>query len=550
MNEARIAVFPGDEAARIRALAEAFHTCLPVSVEAWRDTGREPPDALILLGFDAGVATAAARQGIRCLVLPRRADAVTFPALAFSQHHSLPACLRGQSLAVACEAAVREIDVQPDDEVLASWENIPLWVRRKWGGATLDMVRVCLPNALAGSCLGLQFRSGGFLPYTPLLIFLRDVAGPRAWVAPASRACFVFDDPNLFRMSYGFVDFRALSAHAERHGYHASIATIPLDMRRAHEDVAAVFRENPNHLSLLIHGNDHTWRELMRLPSGRSGAAILSQALWRAGSLEKRLRVRVAPIMESPHGAFSRSLAPTMSAQGFDAALVTLDLLAMTDAPGNLPVTAGLHVAEPLPGGLCGLPRIRMTAFWPTDAILAVLLGQPVVIAGHHDDARDGLDFLAEMVVKLRGIGITEWRDPARLAQAAYLTRREEDTLHVRVFGRRSRVPLPAGIRELRVAHVWPPAESREAPQIRLMSDPALETAPASGVPVAGDAASVHGETLAEIVYPAHPAMDNVPRRRTGVWPSMRRMLTEARDRSRATAPWLMFPSRRRERSG
>ena len=66
-----------------------------------------------------------------------------------------------------------------------------------------------------------------------LVQFLRELVGER-WQAPPLRAAIIFDDPNLRRPSYGYIDYRGLAAHADTHGYHAAMAMIPRDARRPH----------------------------------------------------------------------------------------------------------------------------------------------------------------------------------------------------------------------------------------------------------------------------------------------------------------------------
>jgi hypothetical protein len=486
-------------------------------------------DAFVLVGADDTHAALAAARGLPILAVPRRGGGRTRLAISFAGSRAVPVCLRDQSLVADAELDPRPIVPRPGDEVLARSDGASVWVRRPAGGAWTDITRMRLPDPAEVDRLGLAFRAGGFVPYVPLLVFLGVVLGDRAWASPDSQACFVFDDPNLRRMTYGFVDFRALASHAERHGYHASIATIPMDMHGAADRVAALFRDHADRLSLIVHGNDHTRRELADAEDGASSQAALGQALARAARMEERLRVRVEPIMESPHGVFARSLSASMALRGFEGALVTLDLLGETESAAKLPADAALQVAEPLPGGLCGIPRIRMSPAWPTDAALAALLGQPVVIAGHHYDAKDGLDFLAHMADRLRAMGVASWCSPARLVESAYAFRREGSTLHVRTFSRRCRVPVPGDIREIRVTRAWPDDSRIEAPAIRFASACPGE----SPKIIEAGCATVYGGGVAEIVHPVRRVNDAPRDPGSRLWPSLRRFITESRDRSK-----------------
>src|SRR5208283_5127567 len=103
-----------------------------------------------------------------------------------------------------------------------------------------------------------------FLEMLPLLQWLREICAGASPVGPPLRACFIFDDPNLHWPRYGFVDYRQLAAQAEKENYHVSFATIPVDAWFTHSGTAGIFREHRSRLSLLIHGNNHTKRELAR----------------------------------------------------------------------------------------------------------------------------------------------------------------------------------------------------------------------------------------------------------------------------------------------
>src|SRR6266480_3662974 len=97
----------------------------------------------------------------------------------------------------------------------------------------------------------------------------------------------MFDDPNLHWRSYGYIHYPELVDHARRHNYHACFATVPMDSWYAHPKTASLFRENRTRVSLLIHGNDHTYYELAVARSDESRQALAAQALRRIERLER-----------------------------------------------------------------------------------------------------------------------------------------------------------------------------------------------------------------------------------------------------------------------
>ena len=175
--------------------------------------------------------------------------------------------MRGALLHDARAARLRSLTVQPGDEVLAAGPNGPVWTRRGRDERQVD--RVALSPAQHDSSLPLraQLRVGQFLSLLPLAVFLRELTEPQQWTRPPLRASFVMDDPNLRWPTYGFIDFRSLASHAAEHGYHVTIAPVPLDSWPVNGSAARVFAEAPESLSLCVHGLAHLRHELERFRS-------------------------------------------------------------------------------------------------------------------------------------------------------------------------------------------------------------------------------------------------------------------------------------------
>ena len=250
---------------------------------------------------------------------------------------------------------VGTLTAERGDAVLARVEDgPPLWVRRG-----LEDRAALVPRELeTGEGLRDAFVDGRFLALLPLVHLFREVEPEPRWRLPPLRASFVFDDPNLRRPSYGFVRFPELARHAERHGYHATMATIPLDGRGASRRAAEFFRGRDAPLSLVVHGNDHLSRELGRSVSDSQALAIAAQAWRRIESLERRVDLPVARIMVPPHGALSEAVARALLRTGYDGACVSRPYPWLEHPPADRPL-AGWDPAEIVVGGLPLLPRFR-----------------------------------------------------------------------------------------------------------------------------------------------------------------------------------------------
>ena len=124
--------------------------------------------------------------------------------------------LRGQVMPEKDGRAVLPLAVQPGDEVLASKGGHPVWLNRRAGRGACQLVATAPPALQDGEFMFEHLNARRFLPLLPLMNFLRQLVKPMDWLSVSPRCCFVFDDPNLHRPSYGFLDYRLLAGHAVR----------------------------------------------------------------------------------------------------------------------------------------------------------------------------------------------------------------------------------------------------------------------------------------------------------------------------------------------
>jgi hypothetical protein len=158
-------------------------------------------------------------------------------------------------------------------ECLARVDNQPVWSVERTVSQPRYYVGVDLPEFPAGVFFYSCFRALRWFAMVPLLHFLLALLGPDGWIPPEPRASFIIDDPNLHSRRYGYIDFERLVNHASAHGYHATIATVPLDAWYFDRRVAALFSSHKQHLSLMMHGVNHIGDELAQ--------GSRSPALWR-----------------------------------------------------------------------------------------------------------------------------------------------------------------------------------------------------------------------------------------------------------------------------
>jgi hypothetical protein len=332
---------------------------------------------------------------------------------------------------------------------LASVAGRPVWWQLGAEAAAQSVSTYPLAALRDGEALRDHLRAGCFMGLLPLVHFLGQVLGADGWTPPPLRASFVIDDPNLHWSSYGFLKYGELIAHASRHGYHVGLATIPLDGWLVNRRAAALVRENPAAISLLMHGNDHVARELGRLSTAAKAEAAIAQALRRIAVLERRSGVAVERVMAPPHGACSEAALRAMFGLGVEAACISRPYPWRDGLPAPTAL-AGWHPAELVAGGLPVLPRYPL-GHPREDLALRALLGQPLILYGHHGDFAQGLDLFAQAAADVNGLGEVQWGPLGRIARGNYATRRVGEVLHVRMYARRIELEVPGGVRTLRV---------------------------------------------------------------------------------------------------
>jgi hypothetical protein len=489
-------------------------------------------DGLILPEGTREHAVFAASSGVRCyaVVPPTRNSIIAGQgAIQFGNHPALCPVFHNQTLEDEDAARATCLPCDTGEHVLASRDGRPVWLHRQEAGRAIHLSGLELPALPAETFLSDYFNGKRFLSLLPLLHFLREVT--EVWEAPPVRACFVFDDPNLRRLSYGYIQYPELAAHAAKHNYHTAIATIPLDARWADRRVASLFRTNAARLSLAIHGNEHTYLEMARLDGEASRLALLAAALRRVQELETRHGLSVCRVMEAPHAVMECSQSDGMIALGYEAVMVSTRLFLQYNRPRPCSLATGFGAAEWLPGGLARIPRIILSPHWRTEAMLAAFLRQPIVIAGHHCDARNDLAQLAEIATTINGFGPVEWCKLSRIARTNYLTRTNGEQMIVRAAGRRIAVSVPENVRSVLLERPWLNHGDLEPLEIRTPGGNRL-LQPMCGASSAAIAVSAPGimEFVSPAPNPLRPA--DAPIQRLRLWPIMRRAMTEFRDRA------------------
>jgi hypothetical protein len=515
-------------------LFDAMARLFPIEFCMVEGRPHEPLDALIVLDGDETNGLAAAAKGLPTLVMMKEGEEQVVNGsrpVSFGETQYLEPCLRNQVMTEKDGIGGFSIPCEAGDQVLASRITGAIWVSRPRGSGICQLAGVPLPSLGKGDYLFQHLNGRRFMGLLPLMHFLREVVKDIDWKCPAPRACFVFDDPSLYWQSYGFINFHALAAHAVKHNYYVSVATIPLDAWWVNRRVADILRSSNPRLSLVIHGNNHTHKELVSRANGKPPISVAAQALQRMERLEQRHGVAISRIMEAPHGAICEAFFAPMLALNYEATLATTELLVRNSLQTVWPAGVGMDMSEILGGGLPVLPRIRMSAYWKNEVLLAAFLGQPIVLAGHHQDAVGQLKLLSDFAGFINHLPAATWASPQGIVRSNYKELRRGNALFLKLYSRTVHVAVPEGVSDICINRPWVGSEGTgETLVIKSRGEELLRvTGPEMIGPVpvaAGQALEISSVPLNQVDF------RNVRASGARCWPVARKLMMELRDRS------------------
>jgi hypothetical protein len=514
VNPSPIGVLPATEAARRTRLFQALEQVFPVRFEARADGHLAGLDAVVVFGAEHGPGE---RCDIPCLVITESEPppGAGPDSVRLSASDRIDPRLRGRGFEPSDVPARASLETQPVDDVLATTADTPIWIWRPSDGPNLYLSAVAPAELDGEQSIRDSLRPQRFMPLLPLVHLLREVTADRGWTPPPLRASMIIDDPNLHWPSYGYVNFQELAREARACGYHAAMAIIPLDLWYFDRRAVRIFREHHAELSLVVHGNDHVRAELAQPRPEREALELLTLALRRVTSFERRAGLQVERVMVPPHGVCSDTMFTALALKGFDA---------ISWSPPPRSEISGWDVADFGPGGLPSLPRSLLVD--RDDVPFRAYLNQPIVLEGHHTDLSGGLGLLEEAAADVNRLGSVTWTSPGDIARTNFALRRLDDRLHVRMFSRRVQLVISEGVERISVDAPAYALQHDETVVVRRLGGETSHIAALSEeLPVTAGKAEIQ---LVRADAPAEPAQlpAGLP------WPYLRRALTEGRDRA------------------
>ena len=491
-------------------------------------------DAVISLSGDGKVLESMARESLRCFhvaegtVGSKQADREASVRFGNSKH--LNKWFRGRTVAHRPLPSPSAVRTEVGDEILACHGENPVWVFRRLGGLSVDIVSAPLPR-LADGQRPFDYLDGyHFIQLLPLLHFLREVTTDAGWRPPPLRACLMFDDPNLHWPTYGFLAYREIATLAQRDGFHVAFATVPLDLWGIHARTANLFRENRNTCRCWYMGTTTPERKFgqVRTPAGH--LKLIAQGLVRIARLEQKTGLHVGRVMVPPHEALAAGALDAMLSLGFEGASLTPWSLRYWNRDRRWPPTFGLEIAEMMNSGFPIISRFDLSGSCEGPAAISAFLGRPIVLFEHNEAMASGLEPLSRAAEVVNSLGDVGWCSVEKMLRSNYLTFQQDGTLWIKPYSSRVHIDVPTDVSAVVV--VVPHETDRSDPFDFAMIMKREGTARPVQVSAGTLIEVVPGDRL-ELVSPALGRVDYRQIDRSGFSGGAlaRRILCEARDR-------------------
>jgi hypothetical protein len=354
----------------------------------------------------------------------------------FANHPSVDDRLRAQCMPTIPFGKPGAIPVTSRDDVLATLDGTPVWVIDQLGQRRCMSCSVPVAGDDSFGNIDEMIKRGLWFAIVPLVHFFREISEGSAYTAPPPRGCFVIDDPNLRMGSYGSVCYEDLHDIACSDGFHVSIACVPMDLRSSSRSVARLFRKAATHLSLCLHGNNHSRAELGRSRGERQGLRLMAQALRRSRDFSARFNVPVCPVVVPPQGRISRLMSLATHRAGIEA--LCGDLWASGHLLDPADGTAGIAVCDYT---YDGVPVIRRYHLSYPGTMLHLFLDHPVIQYIHHYDMTDGGHALRARAQFVNSLAPVQWISLSAIVHSNYSLKSDGRTVVVLPHSARCVVP-------------------------------------------------------------------------------------------------------------
>jgi hypothetical protein len=281
-----------------------------------------------------------------------------------------------------------------------------------------------------------------FLSAAPLILYIKWAFTSSSWQAPETPACLVIDDP-LLKPRYGFLKFQRLTDLMRHHNFSTSVAFIPWNWRRNNSRVVRLFKDNPETLSLSIHGCDHT--------GGEFGSRNIGRLAWKSREALARMRRHHSatglphdPVMVFPQGVFSALAMEVLKRSQF-MGVVNSEVLSTDSEPPQIRIADYWNVAV-LNYSEFPIFTRRYASAGVENFAFDILLGKPCLVVAHHNDCHDDCRHIAEFMDRLNQLNVPlRWTNLSDVIRRSFRQREvSPGVMEIEMYGSQVRIESPS----------------------------------------------------------------------------------------------------------
>jgi hypothetical protein len=284
-----------------------------------------------------------------------------------------------------------------------------------------------------------------FFTSVPLVLYTQWAFTEFCWKAPETPACLVIDDP-LLKPRYGFLKFQLLLDLMRKHNFSTSIAFIPWNWRRNSSRVVRLFKENPERLSLSIHGCDHTGGEFGSLNVGRL-AWKSKESLQRMWRHQSRTGLPHDAVMVFPQGVFSARAMEVLKRSRF-IGVVNSEVFSTDSDPRPIKIGDYWNVAVLNYSDFPIFTR-RYASAGIENFAFDILVGKPCLVVAHHNDCHDDCRHITEFMDRLNKLNVPlRWTSLSEVIRRSFRQREvSQGVVEVEMYGTQIRIENAYGLR-------------------------------------------------------------------------------------------------------
>jgi hypothetical protein len=344
----------------------------------------------------------------------------TLPSPAKSQWHSwLRIPQEAGGVAVLIEAADENGKTYP---VLARFQS-------GLGGVFLDstLQDFNLENTSLSSIYGVPHFPG----IVPTMMVLRYALGEGSWHSDHYYANLTIDDPALTE-PFGDLSFVGLLDQMRAHNFHTTIAFVPANLRKSQPGVVTLFKENPDRLSVVQHGNNHAGYEFYRyatrsddpLPARPFAGqdADIKEGLERMEQFSQTTGLPFGRVMIFPEGIAPEDTLALLKKYNYN---VTVNGSGLPlNALPSPEYDAGVYQAISNYGGF---PALKRNGVNTEDYLFNFFVGKPALMYTHQEFFRGNMGAFSPVADVINQAGQVEWRSLDYIADHLYLEKMNDD---------------------------------------------------------------------------------------------------------------------------